>query len=178
MLNISENPSHFSGNRKSRESFTLLTESENPSHFWPKIVENPKSSKNWKPRIPLNVIVGSLEINKAEEQLPSAIKNNNNSLIETQYPLPLNLIIDRATCARVKSWRSCETLVLCRHEVLAKSWRWRACRHTVFFIHARERKGHKAGGARRLVMFLLWCAGPAGGLVPWHVIRTCIKYCK
>ena len=66
MFNIFENPSHFSGNRKKsrivhtsdeiRESFTLLTENRRKS----KIVENSKA------RIPLNAIVGSAEINKAE----------------------------------------------------------------------------------------------------------------
>ena len=78
MFNISENPSHFSGNRKKstilhtsdriRKSFTLLTENRRKS----KIV------KKTKPQIILlNVIVGLAEANKAEQQLPSATQNNN-----------------------------------------------------------------------------------------------------
>ena len=66
MFNIFENPSHFSGNRKKqrivhtsdgiRESFILLTENRRKSEI----------DKKTESRIPLNVIVGLVEIKKAK----------------------------------------------------------------------------------------------------------------
>ena len=45
--------------------------------------------------------------------------------------------------------RAWKPLVPCRHEVMEKSWRRSACRHTVFFRRARRRAPKKGGGGGR-----------------------------